>query len=209
MADHGPELDRGSGGTIAGGPSPRKPGARPSGPRKATARYLQNAALYYLQRYATSAANLRRVLMGKVDRSARAHGTDPEEGARLVDGLIARYREAGLLDDAVYAAGRTRSLNRRGDSPRLIRAKLARKGVAAEDVDQALADLAEDVGDPARVAAVALAKRRRLGPFRLPDARAAFRDKDMAAMARAGFPYQIAREVIDAESADEIFSEES
>ncbi|MEO3435392.1 regulatory protein RecX [Inquilinus sp. CAU 1745] len=206
MADHGPDLDRGSGGTIDGGQRPRKPGARASGPRKATARYLQNAALYYLQRYATSAANLRRVLMGKVDRSARAHGTNAEEGARLVDGLIERYREVGLLDDAVYAAGRTRSLNRRGDSPRLIRAKLARKGVTGEDVDRALAELAEDVGDPTRVAAVALAKRRRLGPFRPPYARAAFRNKDMAAMARAGFPYQVAREVIDAESADDLLT---
>ena len=54
-------------------------------PRQATAAYLENAALHYLERFASSSANLRRVLMRKVARSARAHGTDPAEGAGLVD----------------------------------------------------------------------------------------------------------------------------
>src|SRR3546814_13752721 len=73
------------------------------GPRKATADSLANAALFYLQRYASSAENLRRVLMRRVERSVRAHGTDRAEGAALVDRLVARYREAGLLDDGAYA----------------------------------------------------------------------------------------------------------
>ena len=75
-------------------PDPRR---RP--PRKATPRYLENAALHYLERFATSAENLRRVLMRKVDRSARAHGTDPDEGAAAVEALIERFVRAGLLDD--------------------------------------------------------------------------------------------------------------
>ena len=57
-------------------PPARKP------PRRVTAQYLENAALHYLQRFASSSASLRRVLMRKVDRSAQAHGTDPAEGAR-------------------------------------------------------------------------------------------------------------------------------
>ena len=54
-------------------------------PRKVTLKSLENAALFYLQRYATSTENLRRVLMRRVDRSARAHSTDREEGSCFVD----------------------------------------------------------------------------------------------------------------------------
>ena len=59
-------------------------GRKPSrGPRRITPSYLENAALFYLERYATSVAHFRRVLMNKVRRSARFHGTDVEEGAKL------------------------------------------------------------------------------------------------------------------------------
>ncbi|MGY9106318.1 MAG: regulatory protein RecX, partial [Alphaproteobacteria bacterium] len=75
-------------------------------PRKATKKSLENAALFYLERYASSAENLRRVLLRRVERSARAHDTDRDEGAELVDGIIHRYKDANLLDDAVYASMR-------------------------------------------------------------------------------------------------------
>ena len=48
-------------------------------------------------------------------------------------------------------------------------------------------------------AAIALARRRRLGVYRLAAARADYRDRDLAALARAGFSYDIARRVIEAE----------
>jgi len=50
-------------------------------PKKATATHLGNVALWYLQRFAASADSLRKVLMRRVEKSARAHGTDREEGA--------------------------------------------------------------------------------------------------------------------------------
>src|SRR3546814_7265925 len=47
--------------------------------------------------------------------------------------------------------------------------------------------LDELAAEPELAAAIAYARRRRLGPFRTPDARADRRDKDLAALARAGF----------------------
>jgi len=174
-------------------------------PKRVTPQYLENAALHYLERFASSAANLRRVLMRKVDRSAQAHGTDREEGARWVDALIERYRGSGLLDDAGYARMKAESLHRRGASSRAIREKLAAKGVARDHVDQALDRVEEDVeGDVDLAAALALARRRRLGPYRPPEARAAHREKDLAALGRAGFAYDIARRVVDAEDPDSV-----
>jgi regulatory protein len=59
--------------------------------------------------------------------------------------------------------------------------------------------LAEETGgDPALAAALALARRRRLGPWRPPAARAARRDKDLAILARAGFPRGLATRIVDA-----------
>ncbi|MGQ9366572.1 regulatory protein RecX [Azospirillum sp. ST 5-10] len=174
-------------------------------PRRVTPQYLENAALHYLERFASSAANLRRVLMRKVDLSVRAHGTDRAEAAGWVDALVARYVASGLLDDGAYAEMRAGSLHRRGASTRAIREKLAAKGVAAERVDAALERLDADTeGSLDLAAALALARRRRLGPFRPPDARAGHRDKDLAALGRAGFDYATARRVVDAEDPDDL-----
>lgn len=194
-------------------PSAAPAKARRREPRKVTPQYLENAALHYLERFATSAANLRRVLMRKVVLSARAHGTDPDEGAAWVDALVARYHESGLLDDGAYAAMKARSINRQGGSTRAIRAKLAVKGVAAETVDAAVETLREDVGDPDLAAAVALARRRGFGPFRRPSLSAGRltpeerRTRELAAMARAGFSFGLAARVVDAATPDELEDE--
>lgn len=185
---------------MTGGP-PR--GARP--PRPVSARSLENAALRYLERFASSADSLRRVLMRRVERSVAEHGTDRDEAAGWVEALIARYRTSGLLDDGVYARHRAESLHRRGASVRAIRERLASRGVEREIADSALDALAEDAaGDPDRAAAIAFARRRRLGPFRRGGDRAAGRDRDLAALGRAGFGYDLARRVIDAATPDDL-----
>jgi regulatory protein len=169
------------------------------GPRKASPKGLENAALFYLQRYASSAENLRRVLMRRVKRSVRAHDTDPEEAAAWVDEIVIRFVRASLVDDRPYAEGKTSSLHRRGASLRRIRGALAAKGVARDLADDAIAALEEKEGDPDTAAAIRLARRRRLGPFRAAKDRADRRERDLAALARAGFGYDTARRTIDAE----------
>ena len=189
------------------------PPRRPSGPaakpvKRVTPQYLENSALHYLERFASSTANLRGVLMRKVQRSAQAYGDDPEEGAGWVDALIERYVRANLLNDDTYAQMRTESLHRRGASTRAIAQKLAAKGIDRDGADKALETLREDVGPNVDLtAALALAKRRRLGVYRLPETRAAHRDKDMAALGRAGFGYDVARRVVDAEDPADLLDE--
>jgi len=184
----------------------RKEGKR-RGPRKATARHLEKAALHYLRRFATSSANLRRVLMGKVERSARFHGTGREEGERDVGALIARFEANGLLDDKRYAENLASSLHRRGASARAISAKLAQKGVDGEIVQAALAALAQEHPEPELAAAAALVRRRRLGPYREAGRRPQMRQKDLAALARAGFAYGVALRTIDAATPQDLEAE--
>ena len=168
-------------------------------PRKTTLKSIENAALSYLQRYATSAENLRAVLTRKIYRAAHAHDEDPAEGIVLVDALIDRYLQAGLLNDAIYAEGRVAALHRRGVSRRGIQSRLSAKGVAVDVIEKALDLLSADIGNSEFVAACNYARRRRLGPWRIKD-RPERRDRDLAALARQGYGYELAHRVIDAEN---------
>lgn len=166
-------------------------------PRKATPKYLENAALHYLSRFATSAENLRRVMMRKVDRSARFHATDAEEGRAHVEDMVRRFERSGLLDDAAYARARAESLHRRGNSARMIRGKLRQKGVARDVIDLGLEALGEDAAATELAAAAAYARRRRFGPYGAREPSRDQREKQLASLARAGFSYDVARRVLE------------
>ena len=189
----------------AGRPQERE--ARPEPP--VTPAWLERVALHYLDRYGASSEMLRRVLARRVDRRCRSRGEAPDDHAGLIAETVARAQRAGLIDDARFAAARLATLRRRGASTRQARAKLSEKGIDADTIAAAMSDERQDAEDTAgaeadteRQAALAYARRRRLGPHRPPGARDANRERDLAAMARAGFPYGLARAVIGAELDD-------
>ena len=122
-----------------------------------------------------------------------------DDAEAVIEGIVAKYVKAGILDDRRFAAHKADTLARRGTSQRRIREKLALARVGRDDVDHAVAGLREGTaGDSEFAAAVALARRRRLGPFADPAIRRERRDKHLAAMGRAGFALGLARRVIDA-----------
>jgi regulatory protein len=170
-------------------------GRKGAAPRKITAALLNNVALHYVERFASSAANLRRVLMRRVQR-AEHHGSDPAEGAALVEALILRFQQSGLIDDRRYAEAKAASLHRRGGSRRAISARLAQRGVSGPLIAATLQALTDEAGDTDLVAACAFIRRRRLGAYRVVAGRPANLEKDMAALARAGFSFEIARKVL-------------
>jgi regulatory protein len=178
------------------GSMPRK---QPKPPTRMTETSLANAALFYLSRYASSSGNLKRVLMRKIARSAAFYGDDPAPLKPVVDRLVASHMQSGAVNDTLYAESQTRALRRRGGSARVIVQKLNAKGVPAEIIAETASALAEEGSD--LDAAFRLARRRRLGPFRT-DGRADHRQRDMAALGRAGFGYQVAATIVDAEDAE-------
>jgi len=189
-------------------PSPSSDGQKKRRkPKPATAARLEKAALAHIDRYATSAANLRNVLMRRVERSVRLHDTDRTEASAWVDAIIAKLVERRLVDDAAYAAARARSLHRTGASRRKIAGMLQHKGVGRNEIATALAALDAEYANSDLVAAYNYARRRRLGPYRLPEVREERRDRDLAALARAGFGYDTARRVVDALSVEDLEAE--
>jgi regulatory protein len=185
-------------------------------PAKITAASLNDIALQYLERFASSAENLRRVLTRRVRRAAAHHGSDPAEDAALVEALIARFQQSELLDDERYAAAKAASLQRRGGSRRAIAGRLAQQGVAAELIAGTLQDLAVETGAGDLVAACAFIRRRRLGVYRASAPRPGTPEKDMAmkdmaALARAGFSLEIARRILacaDIEAVEALLGEQ-
>jgi regulatory protein len=162
---------------------------------------LHARALRYLERFATTSTHLRRVLLRRALRDAEALGLDPARVRHDVDAVVAQVVAAGLVDDRLFAASRARRLTESGRSPARIRLALAQKGLDADAIATAMGTLAEEKGDPELVAAVTYARKRRLGPWRPPDKRAAHAAKDLAALARAGFGYGVARRIVEAADA--------
>ena len=161
-------------------------------PRRITAEYLQRAAMYYLERYAAPAAQLRRVLARKVNISCRHHGLETAAFDAMLDDVVARCVSSGLVDDQRFAQARAATLRRKGRSSRAVAASLSAKGVTRH-----LAVQASGASDEEELAAAhKTARRKRLGPWSRGD-RGLSRQKDLAAMARAGFSMTIARTVID------------
>jgi len=179
--------------------------SKPRIPRKITPERLANIALHYLERYASSSENLRRVLERRVFKASYFHeDLDTEVAKGWVDNLIGRYQNAGLLNDLTYAETRARSLMTRGTAARVIRMKLREKGVDADTIERALKALVDDHPEPELAAAIKLARRRRLGPYADPAKREGKKDRDLAAMARAGFSYDMARRIVECDDKDEL-----
>jgi regulatory protein len=158
-----------------------------------TPEVIERWALAYLGRYASSADNLRGVLLR---RARRQDGIDRDGVARAaaaIEALLARYRASGLLDDDAYAAGRAQSLARHGQSLVAIRARLRAKGVGPATVALAVAGLRDAEPDPDLAAACIFARRRRLGPYRRG---AADHARELGAFARAGFARHVAERIL-------------
>ena len=171
----------------------------PRQPRKISAKYLERAALHYLERYAASSQQLRQVMRRRILKSSGFHGNTPDEGYELLEKLIERLTAAGLLNDRAYAAGRARNRHNRGQSGKAIAAYLKSKGVGDADVAYALESLREENAQPDLRAALTYCRKRRAGPYRSPDEREAFLNKDLAALARQGFSYDLARKIVESD----------
>lgn len=182
-------------------PGTRGRGPKPSGPAPTRAR-LHDAALAHLARFATTEAGLIRVLDRRIDRWARAAGaegaSDPDAiaGAQQAGRQAARevaraLVQSGVVNDTAFAGARARSLTRAGRSRMAVSAHLAAKGVPQAVAQAALPDPESELA-----AALAYARRRRLGPFRTSEANEDTRRKEMGALARAGFPQPVAQQAL-------------
>jgi len=157
-------------------------------PKPLDARRLNDLALHYVARFATSAAKLEDYLRRKL----RERGWEGEAAPDL-EALTARFVEAGYIDDEAYARAKSGSLLRRGYGERRIGQALSAAGIAEQIREEVRAGAAQQRG-----AALAFAAKRRLGPFGPAAPDRAGREKQIAAMLRAGHPLDMARALLGA-----------
>ena len=147
---------------------------------------LEELALRYVARFATSRAKLRAYLSRKVRERGWSGPGEPD-----LDGLAERICKLGYVDDAAYALAKSQALSSRGYGKRRLNQKLLVDGIGEEDAVAAL-----DHADAEAVeSALRFARRRRIGPFAgsVPDPKQ--REKAVAAMIRAGHSFGIARAI--------------
>ena len=159
-------------------------------PQPLDAARLNDLALAYVARFAVSAAKLETYLKRKLAQRGWGESTEPG-----VNEIVLRFVAAGYIDDAAYARMKGEALRRRGYGERRIGQALQAAGVGEDDRSGA-----RGTEQAARQAALAYARRRRLGPFGAATDRPG-REKQLAALLRAGHRGDLARAVLDAHDA--------
>jgi regulatory protein len=156
-------------------------------PRPLDPAALQELALGYVARFATSGMKLERYLQRKL-RERGWDGDAPADPAAVATRLI----DLGYVDDEAYAVAKSGSLLRRGYGARRIGQALAEAGIAEET-----REAVRPRENAARAAALAYARKRRLGPYGPPATERAMREKQVAALLRAGHRLDSAREIVN------------
>ncbi|SEJ33948.1 regulatory protein [Sphingomonas sp. OV641] len=149
---------------------------------------LEALALRYVERFATTRGKLASYLARKVrERGWTGAPVDPAELADRMAGL-------GYINDGLFAEARARSLTRRGYGVRRVSQALRAAHVEEDDA----APVLEQSAAEALSSALALARRRRFGPFAQVPADDRTRERQIAAMLRAGHSFTLARRIVQA-----------
>jgi regulatory protein len=167
---------------------------------------LRHYALYYLGRFDSTSGKLSEILLRYLNR----HGLN--QLRPKVAELVAEMVQAGYINDQRFALRAAERALNAGKSRQQANAWLLQRQLSAPQVQEALAQLYDTpqrvVGDdsdaddgaawvePELLAARRFAAKRRLGNYGDAQDRAQRFAKDLAKMARAGFGYDLCRQVL-------------
>lgn len=162
-------------------------------PKKLSEEALREAALRYLDQRDASVHQLRQFLCRRIEKYGTAE-TQTKDLA-CVESILERLCESKVLDDSRYARALAESQRRRGGSTLKVRQKLSARGLGGERIEEAMSALSDDPHLSEETAAATYARKRRLTEkYDLKDAKQ--REKALAALARQGFSFDIARRVL-------------
>jgi regulatory protein len=146
---------------------------------------LERLALRYVERFATTRGRLIDYLKRKIrERGWEGETADPAA-------IAERMAELGYIDDRAYGEAKASAMARRGLGARRVAGALHQAGVKGDDAEA----IAPGIADRALDAAVAFARRRRIGPFAEEPADRPLREKQIGAMLRAGHAPTLARRI--------------
>lgn len=173
-----------------------------SDPTPLTRDELEAYAVSYLGKFDCTVARMRQVLLRKLDKNAArpSNASDTETtiatGRPDVERIIERFLEVGYLNDERFARGLAHSLFARGMAPRKAIERLRQRGVTSDLAQHVIQECTQS-GETELVSAARLVRRKRLGWCRSDETlRKERAQRDLAALARSGFSFDVARRAL-------------
>ena len=150
---------------------------------------LLKYSIYYLSKYSSSKKNLEYILKKKIRRIS------DEKKIRFqlykeIKIIIDKLEQLKLINDTIYAESKINALLNQVKSKNYIRQYLIRKGVSSEIADEQIALSYEKNQNLEKENALKFAKKRNL----INDKKDY--EKKLAKMARAGFSYEVSKEIL-------------
>ena len=150
---------------------------------------LLKYAIYYLSKYSSSKKNLQYILKKKIRRIS------DEKKIRFqlykeIKIIIDKFEQLKLINDKIYAESKINTLLNQVKSKNYIKQYLIRKGVRSEVADEQISLFYEKNQNLEKENALKFAKKRNL----INDKKDY--EKKLAKMARAGFSYEISKEIL-------------
>lgn len=155
---------------------------------------LERLALRYVERFATTRGRLTDYLTRKIRE--RGWDGEPADPAAIAE----RFAERGYIDDRAYGEAKAGAMARRGLGARRVAGALHQAGVTGDDA----AAIAPGIEERAVDAALAFARRRRIGPYADGAADRPVREKQIGAMLRAGHSPALARRIVHMAPGDDV-----
>lgn len=157
---------------------------------------LYNITLFYLERFESSRFKTKKMLEKRVQKERLKGNIIPDNINLLIDEVIQKMTDLGYINDERVIQNQVRRLSNAGKSKSFILNKLKQDGLSEQSISLYLNSFDEENSCSDLTRATNWLKKHKKGQFRSKDA-SLFYQKDMAALARAGFSYAIAKEALD------------
>jgi len=150
---------------------------------------LLKYAIYYLSKYSSSKKNLEYILKKKIRRLS------DEKKVRFdlyneINKIIKKLENSNLIDDVIFTESKIKFLLYQAKSKNYIRQYLLKKGISKEIINEQVSLHYDDSQNIEKENALKFAKKKKLLD----------NDKDyekkLSKMARAGFSYEISKEIL-------------
>lgn len=169
--------------------------------RPLTVKRLTNIALYYLGRYESSVEQLRKVLSRRAFKEKMKGADIPADIDAVIDSVVSKAAADGYVDDRRFAESVVRKCQSAGKSRQFLIGKLKTAGIDSD----LIRELTDDSSDSDLDAARRFVQKKKIGRWRPLEKQKECFKKDLAAMARAGFSFDVAKQALETDDDGEFY----
>ena len=175
-------------------------------PKKITLDNLEKSAIKYLEKYSVSEFQFSNNLKRKIIKSSFFYKTDPNKHFELIKILAEKFKKAGIINDKKFSDNKALIYLERGYPKKKIIFNLKSKGICDEDIKNAIDNLNNSYFDCELASALIYARKKKFFNFKEKIDDFKENKKKLLQMSQAGFPYDIAKKIINLKDEKEFFN---